>query len=99
MAFLNFWVLRMLTEIFENLCKEYKEKGAKAKVSTSIFQGEFCITMRKSNGIVRKMSCSTEARMMAEACGEKFSLEDYCRNIFERMNLELDQLLAREVRK
>lgn len=37
--------------------------------------------------------------MMAEACGEKFSLEDYCRNIFERMNLELDQLLAREVRK
>lgn len=88
-----------MKEIFENLCKEYKEKGAKAKASTSIFQGEFCITMRKSNGIVRKMSCSTEARMMAEACGEKFSLEDYCRNIFEQTIRQLDQLLERETQK
>lgn len=85
--------------IFENLCKEYKEKGAKARVSTSIFPGEFCITMRKSNGVVREMSCSTEARMLAEACGEKFSLEDYCRNIFERMIRQLDQLLEREMQK
>lgn len=88
-----------MKEIFENLCKEYKEKGAKAKVSTSIFQGEFCITMRKSNGIVRKMSCSAEARMMAEACGEKFSLEDYCRNIFEQMIRQLDRLLERQARE
>lgn len=88
-----------MKEIFENLCKEYKEKGAKAKVSTSIFRGEFCITMRKSNGIVRKMSCSTEARMLAEACGEKFSLEDYCRSIFEQMIHQLDKLLERETQK
>lgn len=88
-----------MKEILENLCKEYEEKGAKAKVSTSIFPGGFCITMRKSNGIVRKMGCSTEARAQAEACGEKFSLEDYCRNIFEQMIRQLDQLLERETQK
>ena len=37
--------------------------------------------------------------MMAEACGEKFSLEDYCRNIFEQMIRQLDQLLERETQK
>lgn len=88
-----------MKEFFENLCKEYKKKGVEAEVSASIFQGEFCITMRKSNGIVRKMSFSTEARMLAEACGEKFSLEDYCRSIFEQMIHQLDKLLERETQK
>ena len=88
-----------MKEIFENLCKEYKKKGAEAEVSASIFQGEFCITMRKSNGIVRKIACSANVRALAEGCGEKFPLEGYCHDIFERMNLELDQLLAREARK
>ena len=85
--------------IFESLCKEYKEKGVEAEVSVSVFPGEFCITMRKANGIVRKMACSEDARALAEACGEKFSLEDYCRNIFEQMPRQLDQLLEREAQK
>ena len=55
--------------------------------------------MRKSNGIVRKIACSANVRALAEGCGEKFPLEGYCHDIFERMNLELDQLLAREARK
>lgn len=88
-----------MKEIFENLCNEYKKKGVEAEVSASIFQGEFCITMRKSNGIVRKIACSANVRVLAEGCGEKFPLEGYCHDIFERMNLELDQLLAREARK
>lgn len=59
-----------MKEIFENLCKEYKKKGAEAEVSASIFQGEFCITMRKSNGIARKRVCSANVRVLAEGCGE-----------------------------
>ena len=88
-----------MKEIFENLCKEYKKKGAEAEVSASIFQGEFCITMRKSNGIARKRVCSANVRVLAEGCGEKFPLEGYCRDIFERMNLELDRLLERQARE
>lgn len=85
--------------IFESLCKEYKEKGVEAEVSASIFSGEFCITMRKSNGIVRKMACSENARALAENYGKKFSLEGYCRDIFKRMNLELDRFLVKEAQK
>lgn len=88
-----------MKEIFENLCKEYKKKGAEAEVSASIFQGEFCITMRKSNGIARKIACSANVRALAEGCGEKFPLEDYCRSIFEQMIRQLDQLLERETQK